>query len=186
MRGPLPRRQRGPYQEVGRGCCAPLPGSRRGALREVVRRRALAGHLSRSVRRPPLPKRGRGKGGGSCGPCYPSLPATIRNVLPEWPGARPGDPSQPAESAPLTSGNRALRNVKRGDFRFRSGGLAQLPGPPVLAGFLRVLVEDQAGGFCRPGARVWRPVFQDLELDLLCALLSNTNLLNIYSARCCN
>lgn len=63
-------------------------------------------------------------------------------------------PSQPAESAPLTSGNRALRDVKRGDFRFRSGGLAQLLGSPVLAGFPRVLAEDQAGGRCRPGARV--------------------------------
>ena len=55
------------------------------------------------------------------------------------------DPSHPAESAPLTSGNRGLRDVKRGDFRFRLGGLAQLLGPPVLAVVPRV--DQEVGDY---------------------------------------
>lgn len=82
-------------------------------------------------------------------------------MFPEWPRAKPVDPSHPVESAPLTSGTRGLRDVKRGEFR--SGGLAQLLGPPVLAGVPRVFPKDQAGGRCRPGDRVWRPVFEGLE-----------------------
>ena len=71
-----------------------IPGSRARLLCAVARKQARgtsgscaeagpSGSFKRKCAQTPLPKRGRGKGGGSCGPCYPSLPATIRSVLPE-------------------------------------------------------------------------------------------------------